>query len=392
VSSVKAAPRRAAERDLLKRRDEFPILKDSIYLISHSMGAMPRRAFDYLGRYATEWSSRGILSYDRWMPMILEHGNLIGRLIGAAPNTVVMHQNVSTLMSIVISAIFQPGGRTKAVYTELNFPSVHYNWAMHRRMGLDVRLVRSPDGIHIPTERFVDAIDEKTLAVVIDHGVFRSSFLQDVRTIARAARSRGAYSIVDAYQTIGCVPVDVQAWDADFVLGGSHKWLCGGPGAAYLYVHPRLLRDLEPRVTGWFSHKRPFAFEMEMEFAEDAMRFATGTPSIPSLYAARAGTEIVSEVGVDRIRAKSARQTTRLIEQALENGFRVNSPTDSKVRAGMVCIDFPGAERAERELLKRRFHVDYRPRCGLRVSPHFYTTDDELDALIAELRKMRRRK
>jgi kynureninase len=380
------------ERDLVKWRQEFPILQNSIYLVSHSMGAMPRRAFDYLKQYAVEWSTKGLMAYETWEPLVLQMGNLIGRLFNAQKDCVVMHQNVSTLVSIVLSSIFQPGGRSKVVYTELNFPSVHYNFAMHRKLGMQVDLVRSPDGIVIPTEKFIRAIDEKTLAVVIDHGVFRSSYLQDVKAIAKAAHAKGAYVIVDAYQTVGVVPFDVQEWDVDFLLGGSHKWLCGGPGAAYMYVNPRILKQLEPRITGWFSHRRPFGFEMEMEFADNAMRFATGTPAIASLFAARAGIEIINEVGVDRIRAKNLRLTAKLINTAEENGLRVNSPTDPKVRAGMVCIDFPGADRAEKELLKRKFHVDYRPRCGLRVSPHFYTTDDEIDALFSELRQIRKKR
>ncbi len=371
-----AARPAAGERDLLRWRKEFPILENTTYLVSHSMGAMPRKAFEYLNQYATDWSTKGLAAYEKWEPMILETGNLVGGLINAPKDTIVMHQNVSTLVSIAFSSIFQPGGRSKVVYTELNFPSVHYNFAMHRKLGLNVDLVRSPDGIHIPTEKFIRAIDEKTLAVVIDHGVFRSSFLQDVRAITKAAHDKGALVIVDAYQTVGCVPIDVQAWDADFVCGGSHKWLCGGPGAAWMQINPKILKTLEPRIVGWFSHKRPFAFEMDMEFADNA----------------RAGIETIAAVGVDRIRAKSLRLTTKLINLAEENGFRVNSPKDSKQRAGMVCIDFPGADAAERELMKRRFHVDYRPKCGLRVSAHFYTTDDEIDSLFSELRKYRKRK
>lgn len=382
----------SGERDLLRRRKDFPILEDSIYLVSHSMGAMPRKAFEYVKQYATEWAAKGLIAYEKWEPMVLEMGNLIGRLFNAPKDCVVMHQNVSTLVSIVLSSIFQPGGRSKVVYTELNFPSVHYNFAMHRKLGMSVDLVRSPDGIVIPTEKFIRAIDEKTLAVVIDHGVFRSSFLQDVKAIARAAHAKGAMVIVDAYQTVGCVPFDVQEWDVDFLLGGSHKWLCGGPGAAYLYVNPRILQQMEPRITGWFSHKRPFGFEMDMDFADNAMRFATGTPAIASLFAAKAGIETILAVGVERIRAKSLRLTTKIIRMAEEYGLRVNTPKDAGQRAGMVCIDFPGAEAAERELLRRKFHIDYRPQCGLRVSAHFYTTDDEIDALFSELRQLRKRK
>lgn len=373
-------------------REEFPILRNSAYLVSHSMGAMPRRALRYLQEYGEEWSTRGLAAYERWLPMILEMGNLIGRILHAPKDSVILHQNVSILSSIVLSAVFHPRGRRKIVTTELNFPSVHYNWLRNRAWGLEVEIVRSPDGITIPQDVFERAIDERTLLVVIDHGIFRSGFLQDAGALCRRARSVGAYSFVDAYQTVGCVPIDVQAWGCDFLVGGSHKWLCGGPGAAYLYVRPEIVRTLEPRITGWFSHKRPFAFEMEMDFADNAMRFATGTPGIPALYAARAGIETILEVGVERIRAQSVRMTQEILERARDEGFRLHSPRDPRQRSGMVCIDFPGAERAEAELMRQGIHVDYRPRCGIRLSAHFYTTQEEIDTFFDAARKLRRRR
>lgn len=377
-----------SESQFLALRKEFPILKDTVYLLSHSMGAMPRRAYDLLQQYAREWGRHGIDGYDLWIPRLRETADLIGSIFNAPKGTVSLHQNVSTLVSILLSAIFKPEGRKKVVYTTLNFPSVHYNFAMHRRLGLEIALVESPDEIEIPTERMLQAIDDRTLAVIIDHGIFRSGYLQDVDAIARHAHTKGVYTIVDAYQTIGCVPVDVQAWGIDFLLGGSHKWLCGGPGASFLYVKKDLIPMLEPRVTGWFSHARPFGFEMDMEFAPDAMRFATGTPNIPGIHAARAGIEIVAGLGVDRIREKSIRLTNRLIALAEAEGLKVRSPRDHRRRSGVVCIDFPGADRAEKELRKRRIHVDYRPRCGIRVSPHFYTREDELLSIVPILKKL----
>lgn len=382
------APR--GEQDLLRWRREFPILAKTTYLVSHSMGAMPRGARERMRQYLDEWATQGVDAYARWLPRLRETADLVGSIVGAPPGTVVFHQNVSTLMSVVISAIVRPGGRRRVVYTDLNFPSVHYNWLRNEELGLRVERVASPDGIEIPTERLVDAIDGDTLAVVVDHGIFRSGYLQDVAAIARAARDRGAYMVVDAYQTAGCVPIDVTAWGVDFLLAGSHKWLCGGPGASFLYVRPDLIPTLRPRATGWFSHKRPFGFEMDLEYADDAMRFATGTPNVPGVAAARAGIEIVARVGVARIRAKSVRLTSRLVEMALAEGFTVNSPRDAARRTGLLCIDFPGAEAAEAALLRRGFQVDYRPRCGIRISPHFYTTDDELFSILPELRKLRR--
>jgi kynureninase len=393
MAKAKTAARpRDAESEFLELRKEFPILKDTVYLISHSMGAMPRGAYGRLKQYTDEWGRRGIEGYDLWMPRLRETADLVGSIFNAPKGTVAFHQNVSTLVSIALSAIFQPEGRKKIVYTNLNFPSVHYNFAMHRRLGLQVSLVDSPDGVEIPTEKLLHAIDDQTLAVVIDHGIFRSGYLQDVDAIARHAHSRGVYTLVDAYQTVGCVPIDVQAWGIDFLVGGSHKWLCGGPGASFLYVKKDLIPILEPRIVGWFSHARPFGFEMEMEFAPDAMRFATGTPNIPGIHAARAGIEMIAKLGVDRIRTKSIRLTNRLIAMAEAEGLKVRSPRDHRRRSGVVCIDFPGADRAEKELLRKRVHVDYRPDCGLRVSPHFYTREDELMSIVPLLKKFAKRK
>jgi len=323
------------------------------------------------------------------MPRLRETADLVGSLFGAPSGTVVFHQNVSTLTAIVLSAIHRPGGRKKVLYTDLNFPSIHYVWTRHQDLGLEVQVVKSPDGIEIPTELWEKSIDESTLAVVIDHGIFRSGYLQDVGAIARIARSKGAYTLVDDYQTVGCVPMDVREWGVDFLLGGSHKWLCGGPGAAYLYTREDLLPRMKPRVTGWMSHKRPFAFEWEMEDADDAMRFATGTPGLAGIHAARAGIGIVAKIGPKRIREKSVRLTQELISAADDAGIQIRSPRDPNRRSGLVCLDFPGAEQAEAKLLRKGIHVDYRPRCGIRVSAHFYTTEDELLSIVPEIRKLR---
>ena len=377
------------EDKLLKWRKEFPILSETTYLVTHSMGAMPKKAAVYLNRYLEEWNKEAVTAWDKWLPYVLEHGNLIGSLIDAPEETIIMHQNVSTLTAIAISSIFQPGKRSKVVTTDLNFPSVYYNWKMHESIGMKIHMIRSPDGITIPLEAWEEAIDEETLAVVIDHGIFRSGFMQDVRAITKMAHAKGAYSFVDAYQTTGCVPFSVLDWDADFATGGSHKWLCGGAGAAWMYVKEDLIPKVEPRVTGWLSQANPFNFDLNMEFSSNAMRFATGTLGIPALYAARAGTEIIAEIGVDAIRQKSLQLTEKLINLAVSNGFQVNTPRDPDQRAGMVCIDFPGADQVEQELIKRKIIVDYRPKCGIRISPHFYTTEEEIDLFYDELMKLR---
>ncbi len=379
------------EDRLLAWRQEFPVLATTTHLCSHSMGAMPRGAYDWLRRYADEWNAGSEMAWATWGSYLLEHAGRIGALIGASWESIVFHANVSTLASVILSAIFQPGGRTKIITTDLNFPSLTYNFTMYEGLGLGVQLLRSPDGITIPLDAWREAIDDQTLAVVVDHGIFRSGFVQDVPAIAAMAHARGALAIVDAYQTTGCVPYDVRQWDADVALGGSHKWLCGGPGAAWMYVRPGLIDQLEPRVVGWFSHARPFTFDLSMQFAHTATRFATGTPNIAGLYAARAGTEIVLTIGVDAIREKSLRLTQRIMDLADARGFRVNTPREPQRRGGLVCVDFPGAEKAESKLIGRGVLVDYRPRCGIRISPHFYTTTDEVERVFVELDDIRKR-
>jgi kynureninase len=311
-------------------------------------------------------------------------------LIGAPPDTIILHQNVSTLVSIALSALYQPGDRARVITTDLNFPTIIYNLQTHQPLGLEVHMLRSPDGMTIPLEAWEAAIDDRTLAVFIDHGIFRSGFIQDVAAITAMAHRRGAHAIVDAYQTTGCVPYTVAGWGADIVVAGSHKWLCGGAGAAWMYVRPDLLPRLEPRITGWFSHAHPFAFSLTMEYAPNAMRFATGTPGIAALFAARPGTEIVREVGVEAIRRKSLRLTQKIIDLADAHGIRLNTPREPHSRGGLVVLDFPEAEEVSHRLVEARVLVDYRPRAGIRVSPHFYSTDEEVERFFAVIEQVRR--
>lgn len=374
--------------DLLKWRAEFPILASTTYLVSHSMGAMPRRLYDRLRDYADAWNTRGIEAWDEWQGLAESSGDLVGRLFGAPPGTTIVHQNVSSLFNTLLSCFDWPG--RDIVYADMAFPTLHYNLLMRRRDGARLRVVKSPDGRSVPTERWIEAITEKTQLVVVDHAFFRSGSLSDVAAIAKAAHDKGALICVDAYQTVGVVPIDVVKLDVDALLGGSHKWLCGGPGAAYLYVRKELLSKLEPRITGWFSHARPFGFETEeMEHAPSPRRFLGGTPGIAAMYAARSGWEIIAEIGLDAIRKNSQALTTRLIQRAKAAGLTVNTPEDPTKRAGSVCLDFDGAEAAEKELLRRKFLVDYRPKCGIRAGPHFYTKPDEVDALVDEIKKIR---
>jgi len=377
-----------AADDLLIWRNEFPTLEHTVHMISHSLGAMPRRTYQRLQEYAETWATRGVRAWEEgWWEMPVAVGDLIGRIIGAGPGEVVMQQNVSTCVATVLSCFDWSGRRNKIVSEALNFPSNLYQCHALERVGARLATIDSHDGICVPVEAMLETIDHETLLVFVSHVLFRSSFVQDLAAITRRAHEMGAMVLADIYQSAGTVPIDVRALNLDFATGGSVKWLCGGPGAGYLYVRRDLWPKLEPRFTGWMAHRRPFAFEPDaMDYADDAFRFLNGTPAIPALYAARSGYEIIAEIGVERIRQKSIRQTSRLIELAQEAGFRVNSPLDPAARGGTVVIDVPNGAEITKELLRRNFLVDYRPGAGIRVAPHFYSTDEEIQQTIDEIR------
>ncbi len=370
--------------ELLRYRSQFPILDATTYLISNSLGAMPRGVYDALKGYADTWATRGVRAWEeRWWMLAAQVGNEIGMLMNAAPNSVSTHQNVTTCQAVVASCFDFSGKRNKVVYSDLNFPSVMYFWESQRAYGAQVQMVKTDDGITVPLERLLDAINEQTLIVPISHVIFRSAYIQDAKAIVEKAHRVGAYVVLDTFQSLGTVPVDVQNLEVDFACGGVLKWLCGGPGVAYLYVRPDLGKKLEPKFTGWSAHQNPFGFEIgPTRYAEPPFRFMNGTPHIPSLEAAGPGLKVIAEVGIRRIREKSQRQTSHLIKLAEKRGWQINSPRDPAQRGGTVSIDMPDAEQVCRELLKRDILVDYRPKAGVRMAPHFYNKDEELETAI----------
>jgi kynureninase len=376
--------------ELLRYRSLFPILERTTYLISNSLGAMPLGVYDAMKSYADTWATRGVRAWEeRWWMLAAEVGDEIGTLMNAPSGSVSTHQNVTTCQAVVASCFDFSGKRNKVVYSDMNFPSVMYFWEAQRAYGARVHMVKTDDGITVPTERFLDAIDETTLLVPFSHVIFRSAYIQDAKAIIDKAHKVGAYVVLDTFQSLGTVPVDVKALDADFACGGVLKWLCGGPGVGYLYVRPDLGKKLQPKFTGWFAHQDPFAFGVgPTRYAEPPFRFMNGTSHIPSLEAARPGLKIISEVGIERIREKSRRQTSRLITMAERHGWRVNSPRNAEQRGGTVSIDMPDAPEVCNELLKRDILVDYRPKAGVRMSPHFYNTDEELETGIAAVEEI----
>jgi kynureninase len=370
--------------DLLRYRPQFPILERTNYMISNSLGAMPHAVYDALHSFADVWASRGVRAWEeRWWMLALEVGNDLGALMNAPENSVSIHQNVTTCEAVVASCFDFSGKRNKIVYSELNFPSVMYFWEAQRALGAQVHMVKTDDGITVPTERLLEAIDEHTLIVPISHVIFRSAYINDAKAIIDKAHKVGAHVVLDTFQSLGTVPVDVQALNVDFACGGVLKWLCGGPGVAYLYVRPDLGKKLEPKFTGWFAHENSFEFAIgPTRYSDPPFRFMNGTTQIASIEAAHPGIKIIREVGVERIREKSKRMTRRLIELADRHGWRVNSPRDSEQRGGTVSIDMPDAQQISRELLAREILVDFRPKAGVRFSPHFYNTDAEVDGAI----------
>jgi kynureninase len=370
--------------DLLKYREEFPILEKTKYLISNSLGPMPRTVPARLAEYAQHWGELGVKAWAKgWWEMPVAVGNQIAPLMNAETDTVVMMPNVTIAQTAVVSAMDFSGDRDTIVMTDLDFPSVKYAVeAMARRLGARVKSVASDDGISIDHDRLLDAIDERTRLVAISHVLFKSAFINDAREICAHAHRLGAHVSLDAFHSVGIVPVDVQEWGVDFLTGGVLKWLCGGPGGCFLYVSPRVRDELEPAITGWQAHARPFAFEERMDLAPGAFRWLNGTPVIPALYASAEGVKIIREAGIGAIREKSMRQTARLIELADERGYRVSAPRDPERRGGTVAFDVPNGYEVAQTLLEQEILVDYRVGAGIRVAPHFFTDDSEIDALI----------
>ena len=368
--------------DLLDYRERFPILAETTYLINHSLGAMPAAAEERLLEYARAWNTRGVRAWEEgWWEMSLTVGDQIGRLIDAPPGSVSMHQNVTLAEAVVVSCFDFRGPRRRIVYEEGNFPSVRYLYQAQERRGADIVVAADDEGV-------VEAIDERTLLVPVTHVLFKTGEIQHVEAIVAKAHEEGALVVLDAYQSVGTVPLDVVALGVDFAVGGSVKWLCGGPGAGWLYVRPDLAATLEPTVTGWQAHARPFEFEPEQDYADGAARFLTGTPNVPALYAATAGYDVVEEVGVERIRERSMEQTALLVELLGEEGFQVGSPHDPELRGGTVVARPPNFERVGRGLGERGVICDWRPDVGLRLGPHFFNTDDELRFAVEQIAEL----
>ena len=369
---------------LLEYRKEFPILDRTTYLVSNSLGPMPRSVPDKLAEYARDWGELGVKAWNRgWWERPVEVGNEIAPLMNAGAGEVVMMPNVTIAQTAVLSAIDFPKSRDTIVMTDLDFPSVRYAYQeMAKRLGARVVTVRSDDGLTIDIGKLLAAIDERTRLVAVSHVLFRSAFILDADAICRRAHEAGALVSLDSFHAVGVIPVDVKQSGVDFLTGGVLKWLCGGPGGCFLYVSPKVRDELRPALTGWQAHARPFDFEDTMEYTTGAFRWLNGTPVIPALYVAAEGPKLLRKAGISAIREKSVRLTSRLIALADERGFPVNAPRDSARRGGTVALDVPHGYEVTQYLLSRDILVDYRVGAGIRIAPHFFTKEEEIDRVI----------
>jgi kynureninase len=379
-----------------KYRPHFPILDSSCYMISNSLGAMPREVESELMHYTHEWQTEGVESWHSWFPLVDTVSGLFGKIIGAEQQDVTLIHNLTVGSALIASSLDFSGKRNKVVFSELHFPTISYLWHGWQKYGAKVHLVKSDDGIHVDTQKICDAIDEETLIVPISHVYFRSGALQDIKTIIDHAHSKGALVMVDSYQASGVVPIDVKALKVDILASGVLKWLCGGPGAAFMYIRRDLHERFQPAIRGWLGDKEPFDFVMpDVNFADGMHRFLTSSIQVPCLYTAVPALKMMGEIGIEAIREKSLGLTQRIIEKSDEFGFKVNSPREPHRRGGALTIDPNGITQGKLstkeindELIRRRFITDYRPPTGIRIAPHFYNTMDEVDAVMEEMRKI----
>jgi len=364
------------------------------------MGAVPRGALAELRAFYELWKSEGVTAWEKtWWNLGEEVGDLVAGIIGARPGTVTMMTNATQAHWTALSTRFRTearSGRTKIVLSDQDFPSMIYAVReISRALGWKSVIVPSRGEAFDPGP-LLEAIDDRTLFVATSHVHFKTAFIQDIRAVCRQARRKGALSLIDGYHAPGAIPVDVRELGADFYVGGCLKWLCGGPGTAFLYVRPGIARRSRPALTGWTAHRHPFHFDLGMTFAGDSRRFQSGTPAVPCLYTARAGLAMIKSIGLEQIRKKSLKLTTRILRRAGERGYRLLTPGEDRRRAGHVAFHVPHALAVKLALEVRGVKTDYR-RGGpgepdlMRIGPHFYNSEDEIERLFREMDDILRR-
>lgn len=381
---------------LLKWREEFPVLADTTYLVSNSLGAMPRGVYDKLREFADTWATLGVRAWGQsfaknptWWEVKGAVGDKIAPLMGAPKNSVLVHENASVANAILTTALdWSDTRRDKVIVSDMDFPSDIY--AIRRLLPphVELKIIKTRDGITLPIDELLAEIDERTRLVSLSHVLFRSAYIVPAAEIVAKAHAVGAQVLLNGYHSIGIIPVDVTALNIDFYIGGTLKWMCGGPGGVFMYVRPDLLPTLEPKITGWFAHKAPFAFDVDQfTLREDSYRLANGTPGIASLYSIQPGIDIITQVGVENIREKSLRQTDLIFAIADAAGYETRTPHAPEYRAGTVTVNPPHAYEVSRELLARGFIIDFRANAGIRIAPHFYNSDEEVRACMDAIRE-----
>lgn len=387
------------ETDLERIRRQFPILDKCTYLISNSLGAAPMEARDGLERFYALWAREGVSAWEKeWWRLSGKVGNRVASLIGADKDSVAMMTNATQSHWVALSTQFvsKDRNRNKVVMTDHDFPSILYAVSkICSFTGWELEVVQSHGKPGIEAEDIIACLDENTLLVVTSHVYFKSAYIQDVRRICEYARSKGILTLIDGYHAPGTIPVDVKMLDVDFYIGGCLKWLCGGPGNAFLYANPRKMEKLEPLLTGWLAHKKPFGFSPWMDYADGAYRLMSGTPPVPCLYTAQAGLDSIEKIGVGSIRRKSVLQTQKLIERAAERGFQIYTPVEVERRGGAVSFGMPHAQEMKQALAEKKVKVDFRKgKDGepdvIRAGPHFYTKDSEVELLFEQIDEIQR--
>jgi kynureninase len=383
---------RSRGRDLSSWRDEFPVLERKAYLISASLGPVSRRSRGYLDAFVDAWASKGApdhVWFEDIFPTMRALKQRFAALAGCHPDELAITTNISVALSTIASCV-DFSTRRKVILSELDFPTDGHVWLAQRRSGAEIVFLKSPDGLTIPLQEYERAIDQDTAVVMVNRVLYRSSALVDAKEICRMAREAGAWSIVDDYHGAGIVPLDLHDLGCDLYTAGVLKWLCGGPGLAFLYARRDLLPELEPGVTGWFATREPFSFDTQrLDLHPTARRLENGTPPAPVFPVALGGLEIISEAGVDRIRERQGELTDRVIARADEAGLPVRTPRERGERGGVVNVGVgPEAGKICHGLLERNVCTDYRGD-GLRISPHFFNTEAEIDRCFEELRSLR---
>lgn len=377
-------------------REQFPILAKKVYLASHSLGAVHRDTQTALGQYYQDWAELGIDAWDGpFWQSVTDFQSLLGTLMGWPADSICPLQNATRGMAALASAFDYTGERRRILISDLEFTTSFPFWMGQQELGAEVVVVASPDGRSVPLSAFEAELDERTLLVVCSHAYFRSgSLCPPLPEFSRAVHRVGGRLLLDVYQTLGSVPLDAAEAGVDAVVGGCHKWLCGGPGAGFLALAPDYWPTLRPRLTGWFGLENPFAYNKELGRGEprnSALRFLAGTPNVPALYACRPTLKLQVELGAESIRQTSVQLTEYLRTALTEGGAILTSPADPALRNGMLCLQPPAGrsgEEAVHQLGQEGIVVDYRPDCGVRVSPHFYSNESDLDRFVEAYTKL----